>query len=50
MGGRGVADEGRADPKTINSGPLPASQRNVIKCFRWRADDGPTFNAGLVAL
>ena len=32
-------------------GPSSARQRNTIKmAFRWRADDGPTLNAGLVAL
>ena len=32
------------------SGPSTTRQRNAIKmAFRWRADDGPTLNAGLVA-
>ena len=36
---------------TTISGPSSARQRNVISmAFRWRADDGPTLNAGLVAL
>ena len=35
-------DEGRKDPNTTVSGPSTA--------FRWRADDSPTLNAGLVAL
>ena len=34
-------DEGREYPNTTKSGPSMA---------RWRADDGPAFNAGLVAL
>ena len=42
--------EGRKDPNTI-SGPSTAHQRNAIEmALRWRADDGPTLNAGLVAL
>ena len=44
-------DEGRNDKNTTISGPSSARQRNAIKmAFRWRADDGPTLNAGLVAL
>ena len=40
----------REDPNfTTISVPTSASQRNAI-AFRWRADDGPTWNAGLVAL
>ena len=32
-------------------GPASARQRNAISiAFRWRANDGPTLNAGLVAL
>ena len=32
-------------------GPLSARKRNAIEmAFRLRADDGPTLNAGLVAL
>ena len=39
------------DPNTIISGPSTARQRNAIKmAFLWRADNGPTLNAGLVAL
>ena len=46
-----VIDEGREDPNTTISGPSSARQRNAIKmAFHWRADDGPTLNAGLVAL
>ena len=46
-----LVDEGREDPNTTISGPSSAHQRNAIKmAFRWRADDGPTLNAGLVAL
>ena len=28
----------------------PASKKAIQMAFRWRADDGPTLNAGLVAL
>ena len=45
-----VVGEGREDPNTTISGPTSARQRNAIMAFRWRADDGPTLNAGLVAL
>ena len=46
-----VIDEGREDPITTISGLSSARQRNAIKmAFHWRADDGPTLNAGLVAL
>ena len=39
------------DPDTTLIGPSSAPQQNAIKmAFRWRADDGPTLNAGLVAL
>ena len=41
----------REDPNSTNSEPSSARQRNVISmAFRWRADDGITLNAGLVAL
>ena len=40
-----LVDEGRDGPNTIISGPSSARQ-----AFRWRADDGPTLNAGLVAV
>ena len=44
-------DEWRKDLNTTISGPLSARQRNAIEmAFLWRADDGPTLNAGLVAL
>ena len=46
-----LVDEGRGDPSTTISGPSSASQRNAIEmAFRWRADGGPAFNAGLVVL
>ena len=45
-----LADDGREDPSITISGPSSACQRNAIKSFRWRADNGPTLNAGLVAL
>ena len=36
-------------PKKL--GPSSARQRNAINmAFRWRANDDPTLNAGLVAL
>ena len=35
---------GREGPNTTKSGPIVGPQ------FRWRADDGPSWNAGLVAL
>ena len=37
-----LVDEGREGPNTTLRGPSMA--------FRWRADGGPTLNAGLVAL
>ena len=42
------SDEGKEDPNSTTSWPSSARQRNAI--FKWRADDGPTLNAGLVAL
>ena len=41
-----LVDEGREDQNTTLGGPSSARQRNA---FRWRADNGPTLNAGLVA-
>ena len=38
-----LVDEGREDQNTTIGGPSSARQRN------WRADNGPTLNAGLVA-
>ena len=44
-------DEGGRIQISLISGPSTASMRNAIKmAFRWRADDGPTLNAGFVAL
>ena len=40
-----LVDEGRGDPNTTISGPSSGHQR-----IRWCAGDGPTLNAGLVAL
>ena len=38
------------EPKIAKSGPSLARQRNAISmAFRWRANVGPTLNAGLVA-
>ena len=46
-----LVDEWREDPNTTISGPSLACQGNTIEmAFRWRANDGPTSNAGLVAL
>ena len=43
--------ERREDPDTTKSGSSSARQRNAIEmAFRWRVDDGPTLNVGLVAL
>ena len=45
-----LVDEWWEDPITTLSEPSSAHQRNAIKmAFRWRADDGPTMNAGSVA-
>ena len=45
-----LVDEGREDPNITMNGPSSARQRNVIQmALRWRTDDGPTLNAGLVA-
>ena len=44
-------DEGREDSINTKSEPLSVHQQNAIfMAFRWRADDGPTSIAGLVAL
>ena len=43
-------DEGRERSSTTISGPSSARQQNAIMAFRWHADDGPTLNAGLVAV
>ena len=46
-----LVDEGIEDPITTINGPSSARQGNAIEmAFRWQADDGPTLNAGLVAL
>ena len=46
-----VFDEFREDPNTNISGPSSAQLQNaILMAFRWRADDGPTLNAGLAAL
>ena len=43
--------EGIEDPNTAINGPSSAHQRNAISmAFPWRVDNGPTLNAGLVAL
>ena len=43
--------ETREDTNTTVSGPSSARQRSAIyMAFRWRADDGPTLKAVLVAL
>ena len=46
-----LVDEGIEDPHTAINGSSLASQGNAIEmAFCWRADYGPTLNAGLVAL
>ena len=46
-----VFDEGIEDPNINISGPSSARQQNaILMALRWRADDGPTLNAGFVAL
>ena len=46
-----LVDEGRENPNTTRNGPSSTRQRNaILMSFRWCADDGPTLNAGLVAL
>ena len=46
-----IVDKGIEDPNTAINWTSSADQRNSIEmAFLWRADDGPTFNAGLVAL
>ena len=42
-----ILDKFLVDPNIIISGSSSARQRNAL---RWRVDDGPTLNAGLVAL
>ena len=45
-----LVDEGIEDPNTVINGPSSARQPNAIEmAFCWRADDGLTLNAGLVA-
>ena len=44
-------DEWRKDLNITISGPSSARQRNAFEmAFLWRADDGPTLNAGSAAL
>ena len=47
-----LVDEGREDPSNSQSGLSTACQRakRLFMAFRWRADDGPTVSAGLVAM
>ena len=46
-----LVDEGRKDPNTTICGQSSSHQRNtILMAFCWRADDGPTLNAGLAAL
>ena len=46
-----LVDEERRENLNNTSGPSSAHQRNAIQmAFHWRADDGPTLNAGLVVL
>ena len=48
-----LVDEEREDLSTTVSGPSSAASETPLwrfaMAFRWRADDGPTLNAGLVA-
>ena len=41
-----LVDVGREDPITTIRGPSSAG--DIEMAFRWRADDGPKVNAGLV--
>ena len=43
-------DKGIEDPNTAINGQSSACQQNIKMAFPWRADDGPTLNAGLIAL
>ena len=44
-------NDGSEGPNNTKIGPSSTRQRNVIEmAFRWRDDNGPTLNAGLVAL
>ena len=44
-------DEEWEDSNSTKRGPSSARERNAIEmASRWRADDGPTLNAGLAAL
>ena len=44
-------DEGKEDLNSTKSGPASVRKRKaILMAFRWRVDDGPTLNAGLVAL
>ena len=46
-----LLDGGIEDPNITSIGPSLARQRKAIEmAFRWRVDDGPTLNAGMVAL
>ena len=46
-----LVNEGREGPNITISGTSSARQRNLIEMVsRWRAEDGPTLNACLVAL
>ena len=44
-----LVDEGTKDPNTTLAVHHRAASENPF-AFRWRADDGPPFNAGLVVL
>ena len=46
-----LVDEVIEDPNITINGTSSTRQRNaIVMAFRWRADAGPTLNAGLVAL
>ena len=44
------AGGGGQDPKPTKSTTWVRQQNAIYMAFRWRVDDGPTLNAGLVAL
>ena len=44
-------DDGREDPNSTKSRPSSARLRNAIEmAFRWRVENGPSLNVGLVVL
>ena len=46
-----LVNEGRVDPKYhLKRAILGPPAKRHLMAFRWRADDGPTLNSGMVAL